>query len=141
VKKWLIGILIFQLVVNPSITKELLKLPSLLEHFYHHNHHHSHHHEHKGDFDSHEQMNLLSFLEVHYGGASIHHSEEDHGELPFKSSPNNRVEQLGIQLFVFEPSKFEVHCFIENKNKQPIAYSSLLNSNYLQSIWQPPKIS
>ena len=86
-------------------------------------------------------MNPLSFLEVHYGGASFHHSEEDHGELPFKSSPNNRVEQLGIQLFVFEPSEFEVHCFSENETKQSIAYSSFLKSNYLQNIWQPPKIS
>jgi hypothetical protein len=139
----LIGILIFQLLVNPTITEELLKLPSLMEHYYHHNHHHSHHdeHEHWGNLESHEEMNLMSFLDAHYGATSIDHSEDSHNELPFKNSSNNRIEQQSIHLFVFEQNNFEIQYFAENETKQPLGYASFLTSNYLQNIWQPPKIS
>lgn len=129
-------------MVSPTVTEELLKLPSLLEHYYHHNHHHSHHseHEHSGDLESHEEMNLIEFFDAHYGATAMKHAENSHSELPFKNSSNNRVEQH-IQLFVFEPGQIEIQYFSENKAEQPIAYSSFLKSNYLQTIWQPPKIS
>lgn len=139
----LIGILIFQLLVNPTITEELLKLPSLLEHYYHHNHYHSNggEHEHSGDLEFHEEMNLMSFFDSHYGATAMEHSENNHDELPFKNSSNNRIEQLSIQLFAFEPNQIEIQCFAENETERPVAYSAFLKSNYLQNIWQPPKLS
>jgi hypothetical protein len=139
----MVCVLIFQFLIPASITKELLKLPSLLKHYSHHNHHHSHDHdhEHTGNFDSHDKMDLASFFKVHYGESAVHHSEKDHDELPFKNAPDKRVEQSTFQLFVIEHKAFDIQQITDNESKQTIAYCSFLKSNYLQSIWQPPKIS
>jgi hypothetical protein len=143
VKKLMVGILIFQFLIPVSIKKELLKLPSLLKHYSHHNHHHSHHHdhEHRGSLDTHDNMNLAVFFKVHYGEAAVRHSEKGHDELPFKNTPDKRTKQSTIQLFVIEPKVFEIRQTTVSESKQTIAYCSFLESNYLQSIWQPPKIS
>ena len=138
----MIGILILQLFVHPVVAQELIKLPALLEHFYHHKHHHQQNATHHHDSKSHEEMGWFSFIENHYGNSAIRHSEDSHNELPFKHSSNTtRVEQLSIQLFIIEPNLIEIHSIYEDEKKQHLIGSSFLKSNYLQTIWQPPKIS
>jgi hypothetical protein len=144
VKKVVIFILIFQLFVHPAMAQELIKLPALLEHFYHHNNHHKHHathHYHHHDSDSGEEMGWFRFFESHYGNSAIRHWEDSHDQLPFKHSSDNRVEQLTIQLFIIEPNEINIHSVYEGEKKQYLICSSFLKSSYLQSIWQPPKIS
>lgn len=141
-KKLVICILIFQLFVHPVMAQELIKLPALLEHFYHHNHHHQHHANHHHDSKSNEEMGWMSFIENHYGNSAIKHSEDSHDELPFKhSSDTTRIQQLSIQLFIIEPNLIEIHSICEDEKKQYLICSPFLKSNYLQTIWQPPKIS
>lgn len=138
----MIGILIFQLFVHPVMAQEIVKLPALLEHFYHHNDHHQHTtHHHHHDSKANKETGWISFFEDHYGNSAISHSEESHDKLPFKHSSDHRVEQLTIQLFIIEPNMLEIHSIYENEKKHYLTCSSFLKNNYLQTIWQPPKIS
>lgn len=106
---------------------EVLKLPLLIQHYIEHNQ----------DDNSHS---VLDFLTMHYGEGDNHHHndhEHEHDHLPFKTANVHSAQVVDFLPLVFDfPNQL-----VENKLKKPILQKQVYSNVYLNSIWQPPKVS
>ncbi|WP_291274046.1 hypothetical protein [Flavobacterium sp.] len=106
---------------------QLLKMPLLVEHYL----------EHKQE---NKQLSLLSFFEMHYLNGQ--HLDSDHDkdmQLPFKNFQDNHpnvVLALPESVEFIPPYVFPQDVMVLNFNEHQIFIS-----NFLTSIWQPPKIA
>lgn len=112
-----------------SITEvhQLLKMPLLVEHYLAHK-------------NANKELSLLSFLEMHYLNGSHMDADSTHDmQLPFKNLQDNHpnvVVTLPSDYFFFETIPN-----IKQQGSIIVSKSQVLESNYLKSIWQPPKIA
>jgi hypothetical protein len=106
---------------------EVLKLPLLIHHYMEHT---------QEDNDN----SFIDFLAKHYGKDIHHHHNDnhhDHNNLPFKT-----INVHSVHLVYFQSSFIEFSKQIAEKElKTPILQQQNYSNAYLNSIWQPPKIS
>ena len=104
---------------------QLLKLPGLIQHYT----------EHKKTNPS---MNFLGFLHIHYAHAfEMDEDFEEDMKLPFKT-----IESGNSGVSIFAPVSFpdiSDKRFTDLKNTFVQKNDSSLRSQYLSSIWQPPR--
>lgn len=106
---------------------EVLKLPLLIHHYIEH---------------SQEDNNnsIIDFLAKHYGKDINHHHNDhhhDHDKLPFKT-----INVHSVQVVYFQPLFIKFSRQIAGKElKTPILQQQNYSNAYLNSIWQPPKVS
>jgi hypothetical protein len=83
---------------------------------------------------------FIDFLAKHYGKDIHHHHNDnhhDHNNLPFKT-----INVHSVHLVYFQSSFIEFSKQIAEKElKTPILQQQNYSNAYLNSIWQPPKIS
>lgn len=119
--------LIASLIVPKDVFFFVAHIPDLIKHFHHHNKHH-------------KQINLLGFIAEHSSESNHKDSHPAHKNLPFSHQHNSDCSHFVTCLVFYhkEISKFHLPVLIQKK----IATNSFfINSDYMQSIWQPPKIS
>lgn len=105
---------------------QLVKLPLLVEHY----------HEHK-QWDP--NISFLTFMYMHYFEDDVKYADQARDmEMPFKTSYHSPLTSMG---FVFTPADFEIapKTIFKEGNPVPIAGSPGYSSQYLSSIWQPPR--
>ena len=104
---------------------ELIKIPELMEHYSNHR----------------SESNDISFLDFMHQHYSDEHTSDDAGHkhcgLPFKTHEQGSV----FYQFTFI-NEFEIllNSFCEAQNVHMNPSDSILLSNYLSSIWQPPQL-
>ena len=106
---------------------QLLKLPILVGHFL----------EHRAET---EKLTIYQFLYIHYAQGDVKYADyEEDMKLPFKESSNFLVQTN----LITPPQIFRVTL---NKNLSKVLQKkffytndSLITSNFLSNIWQPPK--
>ena len=105
---------------------QLLKLPLLYEHFQEH---------HQED----NSLSMLDFIVMHYSSNDVDRTDQDDMRLPFKSPDG--CFSASMFAYISQPLEFtQKFIFV---TKEPINNYSYLefSSSYLNSIWQPPKLS
>ena len=106
---------------------QLLKFPSLIEHFKEHR---------QQDSD----LSFYSFLKMHYAEAIIHNDHDHDMKLPFKT--DDGCINTSITAVIGCPHSEMYLRPTNNPTKIFFAYNeSSLPSSFLSSIWQPPKHS
>jgi hypothetical protein len=113
-------------LISTTELHQFLKLPALVEHFS----------EHK---QKDKTITLWKFLCIHYANNSVKDSDYDKdSKLPFKTIDNcnssNHITLLPEQKFCFNTILITTEKKVIHKY-----YPLFSNSNYLESIWQPPK--
>jgi hypothetical protein len=134
VKKALMFLLVFQLLGLQTYANELFKLPALLEHFFEYKNYH-HHDDHEAD-----HSDVITFLQAHYGESDHDHSDGHH-DLPFKHDSKNSCVTSLLELFFAKPFSIEPGKCEKITNLPAMGRTPAFKSSYLQTIWQPPKIS
>lgn len=127
-KKALVILFLFSFLSANTAFGEILKLPLLIHHYIEHS---------QEDNDN----SVMDFLAKHYGKDINHHhddSHHDHENLPFKTSNTHTVQMVSFQPLLIQFSK---KSSVEDKLKTPIRQQQNYSNAYLNSIWQPPKIS
>ena len=113
-------------LISTTELHQLLKLPALVEHFSEHQ-------------QKDKTMTLWKFLCIHYANGNKKDADyEKDSKLPFKTADNcnsfNHITLLPEQKFCFNT------IFLSTEKKEIQKYHpSFSISNYLKSIWQPPK--
>lgn len=128
--KRFIGIILLSIyLISTTELKELLKFPTLIEHYF----------EHKAK-DS--DITLLDFLTLHYTGNHLenHPIDDDYKQdqkLPFCG----HTEFLSFNFISITPTRFEpnIKFPINKKPKTKALNKTFFDSKFLSSIWQPPK--
>lgn len=113
-------------LISTTELHQLLKLPALVEHFSEHQ-------------QKDKTITLWKFLCIHYANGNKKDADyEKDSKLPFKTIDNcnsfNHITLLPEQKFCFNT----IFLFTEKKEIQKY-HPSFSISNYLKSIWQPPK--
>lgn len=119
-------LLLFFYLFSTTELHELVKLPILVEHYYHHS-------------AVNNNESLLTFINEHYFSGDIH--DEDYQQdkkLPFKSNDNCVLATTSVpvnpELFtIVKPIIFSI------ERNYKVEKNINFNSNYLSSIWQPPR--
>lgn len=128
-KKYVSIVLLFFYVFSMTEVHQLWKAPKLVEHYL----------EHKSEDKG---LTLISFLEMHYlNGFTKDADFEKDMKLPFKATQDNC---FSFVVLLPTPEKFELNSepFVLEIHKPTILQKSqVFISNYLSSIWQPPKIA
>ena len=126
-RKYIAIALVSIYVFSMTEVHQLLKTPLLVEHYLAHK-------------NTNKELSLLSFLEMHYLNGSHMDADSTHDmQLPFKNMQDNHPNVV-VTLpndFVF----FEIVPSIKQHGAIIVSKSQVLESNYLKSIWQPPKIA
>ena len=105
---------------------ELVKLPLLIEHF----------REHK-QWD--QQISFLSFVYMHYFEEDTKYADQARDmQMPFKTTDHSSVNLPG---FIVASAEFEIipKSIFKDRKQAFTAGSSAYSSQYLSSIWQPPR--
>lgn len=125
-KKSFIIVILFTYVISLTEFKQLVKLPTLVEHFLEHR-------------EKDNALSLLQFLHMHYASSTV--NDADYAEdmkLPFKSHDGC----LSASSIAFVPNSFEEFS-TKPVISEVIGFSSYSENSfpdaYLSSIWQPPK--
>ena len=113
-------------LISTTELHQLLKLPALVEHFSEHQ-------------QKDKTMTLWKFLCIHYANGNKKDADyEKDSKLPFKTIDNcnsfNHITLLPEQKFCFNTILISTENKVIHKY-----YPSFSISNYLKSIWQPPK--
>lgn len=125
-KKLAAIILLSVYLLSTTQLSELLKLPSLIEHYT----------EHK---EAKEDLTFFAFLKIHYSKGDGKYADYDlDTQLPFKSTVNTCMISLAFcatpQAIKFVPKLPVI------ENVQAVTYQpSFHSSSALSSIWQPPR--
>ncbi len=126
-KKVIVIFFLFSFLSANTAFGEVLKLPLLIHHYMEHT---------QEDNDN----SFIDFLAKHYGKDIHHHHNDnhhDHNNLPFKT-----INVHSVHLVYFQSSFIEFSKQIAEKElKTPILQQQNYSNAYLNSIWQPPKIS
>ena len=126
-RKYIAIALVSIYVFSMTEVHQLLKMPLLVEHYLAHK-------------DADKELSLLSFLEMHYLNGSHMDADSKHDmQLPFKNMQDNHPNVM-VTLpngYIF----FETLPSIKTDGSIIVSKSQVLESNYLKSIWQPPKIA
>ena len=126
-RKYLAITLVSIYVFSMTEVHQLLKMPLLVEHYLAHK-------------NATKELSLLSFLEMHYLNGSHMDADSTHDmQLPFKNLQDNHpnvVVTLPNDLVFFETIPH-----VKQHGSIIVSKSQVLESNYLKSIWQPPKIA
>lgn len=107
---------------------QICKLPTLVEHFQ------KHQNENKG-------LSILSFLKMHYfNGDPIDADHEEDMKLPFKTIDFNTSISISsitdIHIFTREKQDFLQQKIVKNPQTE-----NWYANTYLDTIWQPPRLS
>ena len=105
---------------------QLLKLPLLYEHFQEH---------HEED----NSLSMIDFIVMHYSNNDVDNTDQEDMKLPFKSPDGC----FSASMFAFISQPLEYTSKFIFVAKEPINNYSYLefSSSYLNSIWQPPKLT
>jgi hypothetical protein len=125
-KKFLTILLVLQLLTGNQFLAEMVKIPTLIEHFQ----------EHK---TANEKLDFFTFLKMHYSDPEHQKSDARHDNLPLKVHSSAHAE-----IFVFSleapPSVSEpIFQNIENKT-QAIKNHQFSDSKIRFSVFQPPRL-
>lgn len=118
---------VYMLSTNSELL-ELVKLPILVEHFI----------EHK-QWDP--RISFLKFMYIHYFEDNDDNKYGDQArdmQMPFKTTCHSSVEQVG---FIIPSPDFAVipRTIFKDRKQKLFADPSPYSSQYLSSIWQPPR--
>lgn len=107
--------------------QQLLKLPVLVQHYY----------EHKNDDTA---LTLLSFLELHYLSSHDDNDGDNNRDqqLPFKTTDIN-VAASFLNALPGNNTALTISPNITTKQGLTLADETIVSSQYLSAIWQPPK--
>ena len=115
---------LFSAILPGQGMTELLKVPTLIEHYRHH----------IQDHDG-EQLSFASFLWMHYGDSSSHKTEESHDDLPL-------FHQCCVCQFYIAEEFFE---FNQTPHTLSISHPKLTSNAYFHkpynAVFQPPRFS
>lgn len=125
-KQFLTYIAISFYLLGTTEASELLKLGNFISHYIEHK---------KAD-----NLSLVDFINIHYVKATI--IDDDYKEdqnLPFKSHNDCKLQITHIDKF--QAAEFCIETpYIETNNKLTQYHSPLLGDQFLEEIFQPPKI-
>lgn len=113
-----IPIIIIDLVFDGE---QIIKVPFLLKHFYEHH--------------QVEKIHFSDFLILHYFNHSHQNQSEEHNKLPFKDHQNC----THIHFYTDKFQKISIHSFTLKNQSFLITDSRFIISNFLHSVWHPPK--
>lgn len=114
-----------QIVTNNAFAEDVLRIPSLVEHYQHHQEKESH------------GLSFLDFITLHYGAGSENYKDIDHHSLPLKHSSDVGHVHVPSVFTVSESGVGFSNVSIEIKHVH--FYTSFIPNNNLESIFQPPK--
>lgn len=126
VKKFLAISFLFIYLFSTTELHQFLKIPVLFEHFSEHR-------------SKDKSLSFLNFLYLHYKNNTKDSDYNRDLKLPFKTIDNCSTS---IHIGLSTDLKLEIKepiCFFEKKEISNF-YKSRLHPNYLNAIWQPPKI-
>ncbi|MGC4235091.1 MAG: hypothetical protein QM594_19130 [Niabella sp.] len=107
---------------------ELLRLPTLIHHYLEH-----------CEWDN--NNSVIDFLSEHYSGTINHPDDQhnDHQRLPFKSTDGFTAQVVTVM----PPALFELPRIVPETNalKRLPSLKQDYSNHYLDSIWQPPRLS
>ncbi|HMR83880.1 MAG TPA: hypothetical protein PKE30_12140 [Niabella sp.] len=107
---------------------ELLRLPTLIHHYLEH-----------CEWDN--NNSVIDFLSKHYSGVINHPDDQhnDHQKLPFKSADGFTAQVVTVM----PPALFELPRIVPETNalKKSPSLKQDYSNHYLNSIWQPPRLS
>lgn len=118
----------FLLVYLFSMTElhQLVKTPMLVKHYLEHQ-------------KENQKISLIGFLEMHYfSDTPVDADYEKDMQLPFKNFQDNHP--VNVILALPEPLiSLESQVLFQEDFDRPFIKSQIVTSNFLTSIWQPPK--
>lgn len=118
----------FLLVYLFSMTElhQLVKTPMLVKHYLEHQ-------------KENQKISLIGFLEMHYfSDTPVDADYEKDMQLPFKNFHDNHP--VNVILALPEPLiSLESQVLFQEDFDRPFIKSQIVTSNFLTSIWQPPK--
>jgi hypothetical protein len=126
-KKYSLIVLIILLGLNslkPDLFEQLSRLPYLIGHFKHHT------------IDEKQNIDFISFLEMHYDEDSKHKSEENHDDLPLFTHCFSHYHILVIE----ELQALGFHT-LSDVPKPVDTYRFHYSFTKLSAIFQPPRIA
>lgn len=123
-KKYITFFLILSYMFSMTELHQLLKTPLLVEHYYEHN--------------DKTKLSVLDFLEMHYLHGNIKDADQDKDmKLPFKNFQDNHPN---VVLSLPETTNFFNFINYTISEQKPFCFDNQVNtSDFLTSIWQPPK--
>ena len=123
-KKYITIFLLLCYMFSMTELHQVLKAPLLVEHYYEHN-------------DS-SELSVLDFLEMHYLNGNVKDADyEKDMKLPFKSFQDNHPN---VVLSLPETTNFFNFIVYSVSVQKSFCFENQVNtSNFLTSIWQPPK--
>ncbi|MGE0568978.1 MAG: hypothetical protein AB7O73_13640 [Bacteroidia bacterium] len=117
-----------QFLSNNTFAEEALRLPVLFEHFAHH--------QHEGEEQG--STGFFHFLYDHYIENHGEKPDSHHDNLPFKHSDNCSNHSHTVITYIPTANSFDYPIPL-NECSLSIFSEFFLNSQFLSSIWQPPK--
>lgn len=112
-------------MISSTELSQLLRIPLLIEHFIEHNQ--------EGN-----QLSITEFFHMHY--FEKQHMDADYDkdmQLPFKTIDRNTIQVVAF--IPFNNSYLEVKPIYTKSVKLDTYKSLFIDSDYLSSIWQPPR--
>jgi hypothetical protein len=125
-KKFLTILLALQLLTGNQFLAEMVKIPSLMEHFQ----------EHK---TINEDLDFFTFLKMHYSDPEHQKSDARHDNLPLKVHTSAHAETFVFLLETPPPVSEPILQDIENKT-QAIKNNQFSDSKIRFSVFQPPRL-
>lgn len=125
------NILLFFLIVELTVPTDTLHfvvhMPNYLHHFYHHN-------------KTHQYISVIDFINDHTINPNHHDKDHhNHDNLPFSHQHSNDNNQ--ILAFIPFYSRYTINLHLTDSNdKRIIVQQFFRTSEFLPSIWQPPKM-
>jgi hypothetical protein len=124
-KKLLVLFFALQFISNQTFAMELVRLPALFIHYHDENE---------------AYTDFFDFLSEHYGHDDHDEAEHDHHNLPFKHCGGCCANHLiapafcgeAVAMTLAEPHYSRVSFFLSDQS---------IKNQFLNNIWQPPKIS
>lgn len=122
--------LIFTLLCSTTDVNQVFRLPRLVQHYL----------EHK---EQNGALNFVAFIKMHYSTDNNEASESQHENLPFKNHITPLVCLVVVlnQQPVIVPATSTFKVFIKTKDSFAPSKDQFLSSQYLSTIWQPPKVA
>lgn len=127
-KNILLIVLVLGLTVPKGFWHFAIHIPAFVEHFHHHNEEHGH-------------ISVLDFIAEHTTDNDHHRKgHHDHNNLPLHHNHSSDSNQtLTFFSFPHRENTF-LMCFLSSSSKI-ITRQFFHSSEFLQTIWQPPKMS
>jgi hypothetical protein len=115
-------------LLSSTELKQLVKLPLLFQHYK----------EHKAQDGG---ISFLQFLRIHYHDATVMDADYDKDmQLPFKNHDRCHSNTINACTLPFFTAVIEKP-FVTKEQKHIISNDDFINSVYLSSVWQPPRMS